>query len=76
MKPKFPKKKGTFPKEQCTFPMERPKFPWTHVLIFFAIVIISCSFLYSLAAYHWKGFEKTYNFIVGNISIRIHMKKL
>jgi hypothetical protein len=26
--------------------------------------------------YHWKGFEESYNFVSGNILIRIHMQKL
>jgi hypothetical protein len=57
--------------------MKRPKFlKETYVSNFFVIVIISLLFLYSLAAYHWKGLKKIYNFVVGNISIKIHMQKL
>jgi hypothetical protein len=38
--------------------------------------IISFVFLYVIVTYHWKGFENNYNFINGNISIRIHIQKL
>jgi hypothetical protein len=56
---------------------EMPKFiEKTYVSNLFAITNISCLFLYSFAIYHWKGFEESYNFLVANISIRIHMQKL
>jgi hypothetical protein len=59
------------------FSKERPKFiEKTYVPNLFAITNISCLFLYSFAIYNWKGFEKSYNFVVANISIRIHMQKL
>jgi hypothetical protein len=47
-----------------------------YILNVFAITTISCLFLYRLATYHWKGLEVGYNFVVGNTSIKIHMKKL
>ncbi len=31
--------------------------------------------LYKFMTYHWKGVEKDYNFVIGSISIKIHMKK-
>ncbi len=72
--PSFPKEKGTFLGEQCTFPKKRPKFHWeTYVPNLFAITIISFLFSYVIATYHWKGFEKNYNFVGGNIPIKIHM---
>jgi hypothetical protein len=48
----------------------------TYVLKFFATMTISYSFLYKLATYYWKAFEKGYNFVLENMSIKIHMKKL
>jgi hypothetical protein len=73
----FLEEKGTFFKEQCTFFGKRPKFPKeTCVSNIFAIIIIFCSFLCELATYHWKGCKESYNFIVGNIPIKIHMQKL
>jgi len=35
-----------------------------HVPNYFAITTMSCSFLYRLMIYHWKGLEKDYNFVV------------
>jgi hypothetical protein len=32
--------------------------------------------LYKVVTYRWKGFKDSYNFVVGNISIKIHMQKL
>jgi hypothetical protein len=43
---------------------------------FFSMIIISCSFLYRLVTYHWKGLEDNYNYVVEGISIKIHMQKL
>jgi hypothetical protein len=43
--------------------------------IFFIIIVMFLN-IYSLATYHWKGLEKNYNFVVENILIKIHMKKL
>jgi hypothetical protein len=48
----------------------------TYVLNFFATMTISFSFLYKLATYYWKAFEEGYNFVLENMSIKIHMKKL
>jgi hypothetical protein len=57
--------------------VERPKFlRETYVLNLFVIIVIFFFKIYSLAAYHWKGFKESYNFVVGNISIKIHMQKL
>jgi hypothetical protein len=57
--------------------MKRLKFlRETYVLNLFVIIIISLLFLYSLVNYHWKGIKERYNFVVGNISIKIHMQKL
>jgi hypothetical protein len=75
--PKFLEEKGTFPKEPYMFSRERLKFiKKTYVPNLFAITNISCLFLYSFATYHWKGFEESYNFVVANILIKIHMQKL
>jgi hypothetical protein len=43
---------------------------------FLTITVISYLFLYMLTTYYWKGFEESYNFVLENISIRTHMKKL
>jgi len=68
---------GYLPKEPYMFSRERPKFiEKTYVLKLFAIKNFSCLFLYSFATYHWKDFEESYNFLVANISIIIHMQKL
>jgi hypothetical protein len=54
------------------FPKEGPKFiEEYYVLNHFAIITISCLFLYRLIPYHWKGLEKGYNFVVGSTSIKI-----
>jgi hypothetical protein len=75
--PKFLVEKGTFHGEECTFVGERPKFPWKHILkIFLQIIVIIFLFLYFIATYRWKGFEESYNFVSGNVSIKIHMQKL
>jgi hypothetical protein len=51
--------------------------PWeTYVPNLFAIIVISFLFSYVIATYHWKGFEKNYNLVGGNISIKIHMQML
>jgi hypothetical protein len=64
-------------REQCTFPKETLQlFGKTYVPNIFVITIISFLFLYVIMTYHWKGFEKNYNFVGGNTSIKIHMKKL
>jgi hypothetical protein len=47
----------------------------TFVPNFFATITISCSFLYKLVTYYWKVLKESYNFVVKNISIKIHMKK-
>jgi len=39
------------------------------------ITIISC-LKYVITTYHWNGFEESYNFVGGNISIKIYMQKL
>jgi hypothetical protein len=57
-------------------PGKGPSSSKKNVLNLFVITIISCLFLYCFITYHWKGFEKIYNFIVGNISIKIHMQNL
>jgi len=76
-RPKFFEKKDTFLREQCIFPREMPKLPKeTYVPNLFAITVISFLFLYVIATYHWKGFEESYNFVGGNISIKIHMQTL
>ncbi len=41
----------------------------------FTITIISYLLLYKLTTY-WKALEGNYNFVVGNISIKIHIQKL
>jgi hypothetical protein len=65
---------GHLPWGQCISPKKRPKFHWeTYVPNLFAITIISFLFSYVIATYHWKGFEKNYNFVGGNIPIKIHM---
>jgi hypothetical protein len=57
--------------------MESLMFPKdTYVSNLFAITIISFLFLYIIAPYHWKDFENNYNFIDGNISIRIPYAKI
>jgi len=43
--------------------------------IFFIIIVMFFN-IYTLATYHWKGLEENYNFVVENILIKIHMKKL
>jgi len=43
-----------------------------YVTNIFAIIIISFLFLYSLVTYHWKGLKERYNFVIGNISIKIY----
>jgi len=48
----------------------------TYVSNCFAIKTISYSFLFGLATYDWKGFKENYNFVIGNTSIKIHIKKL
>jgi len=59
------------------FPHKKPKFSRvTNVLNSFAITTISCLFLYKLATYPWKSFKGGYNFVIGSISITIHMQKL
>jgi hypothetical protein len=59
------------------FPGKKPKFRGeTYVPNFLAIRDISYVFSYRLAIYHWKGFKDSYNFVVGNNSIRTHMQKL
>jgi hypothetical protein len=69
--------KGHLPRQTMYFPWKKPKFPKEmHVLNLFAITIISCSFLYKLATYPWKGFKEGYNFVVVNISITTHIQKL
>jgi hypothetical protein len=76
-RPKFLGPKGTFPEERCIFLGERPKFPKKpYILNHFAITTISCLFIYSLTTYLWKGLEESYNFVIQNISIKIHMQKL
>jgi hypothetical protein len=63
--------------EQCTFHGERFKFlAETYVSNHFVITIISFLFLYAIVTYRWKNFKKSYNFVTGNILIRIHMQKL
>jgi hypothetical protein len=47
-----------------------------HMFWFFCNIIISCSFLYRLVTYHWKGFKDSYNFVVGGTSIKTHVQKL
>ncbi len=45
----------------------------------FRIILQSQSFhfcLYMVVTYRWKVFKENYNFVSGNILIRIHMKKL
>ncbi len=42
----------------------------------FAFIVILFSFLYILMTYHCKGLGEKYNFVIWNISIRIHMQKL
>lgn len=37
---------------------------------------IPCSLVYKLATYHWKSLKESYNFVIGNISIKIYMKNL
>jgi hypothetical protein len=65
---KFLGENNTFPKKHCIFFRARFKFSREiYVPNFFAIVIVT---------FHWKGFEKSYNFISGITSIRIHMQKL
>jgi hypothetical protein len=32
---------------------------------------LACSFLYWFVIYHWKSFEKNYNFVIENTLIRI-----
>jgi hypothetical protein len=76
-KAQVPGEKGTFPKEPYMFSRERPKLiEKTYVLKLFAIKNVSCLFLYSFETYHWKDFKESYNFVVANISIIIHMQKL
>jgi hypothetical protein len=87
---KFPKEKDNFPQKQCSFPRKglsslgrkatslrkRLSSPWnSHVPNNFTISTISCWLLYRLATYHWKVLEEGYNFVVENISIKIHYKK-
>jgi hypothetical protein len=68
--------KGSFFEEQCISLRKGPNLLRNnHVLNHFAIITISCLFLYRLIAYHWKGLEKGYNFVVESTSIKIHMKK-
>jgi hypothetical protein len=68
--------KGSFLEEQCIALGKGASFLGNnHVSNHFAITIISCLFSYMLA-YHWKGLEEGYKFVVGSISIKIHMKKL
>jgi hypothetical protein len=63
--------------ENANFLRERLKFPnETFVSNIFAIKIISYLFLYKLATSHWKRLKETNNFVGGNTSIKIHMKKL
>jgi hypothetical protein len=59
-----------FLKEQLTYPEE------TYVLNFFAMIIISSSFVYRLVTYHWKGLKENNSYVVESISIKIHMQKL
>jgi len=44
--------------------------------MFLTITVISFYFLLRFATYHWKGLKEKYNFVVGNTSIKAHMKKL
>jgi len=48
----------------------------TYVLKVFATMMVSYSFLYKLTTYYWKAFKEGYNFVLENMSIKIHMKKL
>jgi len=68
---------GSNPTQQCNFLKEKPKFPMeTYVSNIFAIIVISYLFLYSFASHHWKSLKESYNFVVRNTSMRIHMQKL
>ncbi len=67
--------KCNFHEEQWTFLKERPKFlEETYVSNIFAIIIISCLFLYMLVTHHWKGFKEIYNFVIGSTLIKIIYK--
>jgi len=48
----------------------------TYVPNLFTTKTILCYVLYKIVTYHWKGSNENYNFIVENISIKIHMKKI
>jgi hypothetical protein len=52
--------------------------PWGNICFkfFLSIIVISYLFLYKLATYHWKGFEESYKFVNGSISIKTHIQKL
>jgi hypothetical protein len=68
---------GNNPRQQCNFLKEKPKFPMeTYVSNIFVIIVISYFFIYSFATHHWKSLEESYNFVVRNTSMRIHMQKL
>jgi hypothetical protein len=42
----------------------------------FATMIISYSFLYRLATYHWKAFKEGYNFVFENTSNQNSYEKI
>jgi hypothetical protein len=84
-------KKINFPGEQWISVKEKAQVPWgnlyfeffnnhSHLIMVFIyacdLSLERCLFLYMLATYHWKGFEKSYNFVFTCTSIKIHMKKL
>jgi hypothetical protein len=72
-----PQGKRQLAQRTMKFPQGKTQVPWGNICYkYFTIIIISCSFLYRLATYHWKGFEESYNFVVGSISIKAHMQKI
>jgi hypothetical protein len=69
--PSSPRRRGTFLGEQCTLLLSSPR---KHIFQKNLQSIISFLFLYAIATYCWKGSEESYNFVGGNISIKIHSK--